>query len=321
MAYLTQLDIWRFFLLLVWLALLFTSTAGIDEVDEKLHEDDEIQRIDTKLVNVTKMEAFLYFWESQEVKVRVRGGQILTDIGAISEWIGCGESSSWYADSEAYSRIPTEEDYSILFEAYRYAMSKRPKAERTSRPAPVQQYTPNAFSVGVEVRSIPEIGRGIFATQDILKGTLISRPINALEFYTEESFRDFVVYAVSRGSKIICDVFLWMYAVKISPRGYCVCTDADHTSLYNSGDYDLEEWEEEEEEEEYECDAADGSCKWEDEAQTRINVGELKTEEISYGCQEPPVYALRDIQEGEELLMSYSDFSEPEGWSELGIWD
>ena len=38
-----------------------------------------------------------------------------------------------------------------------------------------------------------------------------------------------------------------------------------------------------------------------------------------YGCQDPPMYALRDIKAGEELKMSYDEFSEPEGWEALGI--
>ena len=40
---------------------------------------------------------------------------------------------------------------------------------------------------------------------------------------------------------------------------------------------------------------------------------------LYYGCQDPPMYALRDIKAGEELKMSYDEFSEPEGWEALGI--
>jgi len=303
---------------LVWLSLLFISAVGLETIEEH-HKDEKVQRFDTTLVNMTKMKAFQDFWESSDAKLQYEG-RIFTHIDAISDWIGCEKWGDTIVDAEAYTQLPTAEDYSILFEAYRYAMSNRPKQEQIARPAPVHEYNPDVFSVEVEVRSIPHTGRGLFAAQDISRGTLISRPVNALEFYTEESFRDFVVYVLSRGSKFICDVFLWIYVVKKSPTEYCVCIEADHTSLYNDGDWDAEEDPEKIElkEEEYECDTAEGTCKRTDRVLSDVNVGQLQ---FTYGCQEPPVYALRDIQEGEELLMSYSDFSEPEGWSELGIWD
>jgi len=38
-----------------------------------------------------------------------------------------------------------------------------------------------------------------------------------------------------------------------------------------------------------------------------------------YGCEDGPIYALRDIKSGEELRMEYTDFSEPEGWEAMGL--
>lgn len=139
-----------------------------------------------------------------------------------------------------------------------------------------------------------------------------------------------MAYAVSRDSKIICDTLLWMYSVEIAPYEYSLCVDADDNSLYNSGEWyddewDDDDWDEEELEDdsEYDCDGTERDCELEDveTTQTMINVGQNHSTLSStfYGCQGTPLYALRDIKAGEELLMSYSDFSEPDGWMELGL--
>lgn len=231
---------------------------------------------------------------------------------------------------------------------------------------------------------MPHIGRGIFAKEDIRKGTLVSVPANAIEFYNKEIYRDFVAYSYSKGSEIICDTMLWMYAARKTPDDYIICLDADDSSLINDGtwyrddddddtnddddddnnddtndddnyddddddDYDGTDKEDEdlneddgadEEENDEELNKGGGSDKNEneggteedgegggdeDEDQTIINVGQYivpratdETKRTIYGCQGPPAYALRDIRAGEELLMTYSDFSEAHGFIEMG---
>lgn len=299
---------WRLFLAF-WCSVLFVSTVFGKANDEKKHKK-------------IKTNDFLKFWDSRKATI-LWYGRNLTNTGTIFKYMGCDQADGYtIEDPEAYSMIPTDEDYSLLVEAYRYAMDRRPQHEQEILPPPVQVYIPNAFQVKVQVLPIPHVGRGIFALQDIKKGTLVSNPTNAMEFYSRDSYRDFVVYANSKNSKIICDSLLWMYAAQCSPNQYCVCLDADATSLINNGVdcYTDDEYDEHEDG----CDAKEGDCRWEDMPQTKINIGQYEVvsegqERTLYGCQEPPIYALRDITAGEELIMSYDDFSEPEGFWNLGL--
>lgn len=241
------------------------------------------------------------------------------------------------------------------------------KQQEPSQPS-ISEYNPNVFSVPVEVRAIPHIGRGIFATEDISEGTMIYKPTNAAEFSSNDSIRDFLAYLIRQKFKFACDSLMWSYSVMASPPNknkqddYIVCIDIDDSSLFNSyfwddGDddddddsYDDDSYDEDEDDPVLEIkkkeelkndddsanrnDDDDDDDDYEyvngdddDEDEKKLNVGQrvftystyYGEERTLYGCQDPPMYALRDIKAGEELLMDYSNFSEPEGFKELGI--
>lgn len=122
-----------------------------------------------------------------------------------------------------------------------------------------------------------------------------------------------------------------------NPYGdYLLCLDLDHASLMNQPeDYWYEEDEtaaaadEKEEEDDYydetEVDTVgdtgdDGSHHGTPKVTTVrkpqvANAGQLTQERNDTGI----LYALRDIQAGEELVINYGEFVEPEGWPVLGF--
>lgn len=267
---------------------------------------------------VVRRKAFLEFWASDASRV-----QQLTSTQRVMDWLECDATDlDSIDDAEAYQRVPTDEDYRLLVEAYVHSMTT---AATTDRPPSVASYDPGVFRVPVEVRSVPHVGRGVYAREDIPEGTLVNRPTNAMEFYSHENYRDFLAYLVEKGSAVVCDTFLWMYATRKSPKpdDWIICIDADHSSLTNSG-----EWHFDDDDDDYyylhyyiDENGEDAELAFFEE----INIGQYikatneSGERVLYGCQDPPVYAYRDIEAGEELLQSYGDFAESQGFSSLGI--
>mmetsp|Transcript_1863 Transcript_1863/g.2125 ORF Transcript_1863/g.2125 Transcript_1863/m.2125 type:complete len:254 (+) Transcript_1863:456-1217(+) len=236
------------------------------------------------------------------------------------------ENRNMKTSTSRYDVIPNEKDYKLMVEAYKYSMKKNiydnnnnddddDERRNMAHTITVTEYNPNSFLVPVEVRMIsPSIGRGVFALEDISKGTLIWRPSNAAEFPTKETYRDFFVYLIQQDATHLgCDVLIWAYTTRINKNKYIACADFDPSSLINSADgvgVDEDDYDYNDDMDEYEYENA--------------NIGELDNnvhgeERTVYGCQVGSIYALRNIKAGEELRMSYSDFVELDGWEEMGI--
>jgi len=299
-----------------------------------------------------RLHAFYEFFE--EASWEEEEDDWATSTGHMMTYMQCDEKDDddRLQDAEAYTAIPTVADYSLLVEAYLWAMDKN-RDDAWWAPS-VTAYTPGIFEAPVEVRSTPYVGRGVFATEDIPKGALVvAKPKNEIEFYSREIYRDFVAYSHAKRSNIICDSMIWMYgALKTPEFDYIICLDADDSSLVNSGEWHLEEEKEEvenddeeeekveeekveEEEEDDDEDEEDDDDDEDEDGETeetneaaavqrelkegsKINIGQYIYSRTIYGCQDPPMYALRDIKAGEELLMSYDDFSYPEAFWEMG---
>ena len=64
--------------------------------------------------------------------------------------------------------------------------------------------TQSGFQVNVEVKQTPGAGRGVFAAQDIAKGTRIwSNRVQSAQFITGESYRHFLD---AMGNDLVCDL-------------------------------------------------------------------------------------------------------------------
>jgi len=229
--------------------------------------------------DVASMEAFLKFWEAGAARTARKTNpnppllkkftleMSPIDFDLIRSFLGCDEASDeqgsdWKIDDpEAFKQIPipTDADFSLFVESYVVATKQQHERHRQGssssnsnsknyseseqsrllRPPSVLSYDPNVFVVPIEVLSIPRFGRGVFATEDIAKGTLVMEPKNVMEFYEKETYRDFLAHMVFKNSAFLCDHIKWMWGAQKSPASddYVVCMSADSTSLINTGVY------------------------------------------------------------------------------------
>jgi hypothetical protein len=166
--------------------------------------------------------------------------------------------------------------------------------ERSSLPP---HFTKNGYHVPIEIK-LGELGRGVFATQPIQKGTLIWKSTNTAEFRRAQDYRDFLR---TLPQPLACDVLIWAYVRMISPedpRQMMVCADLDEGSFVNHG-------------------------RKEANMELGINgrglLADEEDEELTwYGC-DLEFYASRDIQAGEEIRANYNRFIEIHGWRNMGL--
>ena len=62
------------------------------------------------------------------------------------------------------------------------------------------------------------------------------------------------------------------------------------------------------------------NSSWEDNVENNLgfNCDRVKAMRLKDSCFHY-LFALRNIEEGEELLVSYGDFADPDGWSLFGM--
>ena len=137
--------------------------------------------------------------------------------------------------------------------------------------------------VGLEVRQADEKGRGIFATSRIDRGTRWRDSYTRTAiFYDPDHYRKFIL---GLEVDMACDVLQWAYGEE-GPR---IAVDLDEATMCNDGG-----WE------------AEGG-----------NVG-CDEDDPAMDC-ERYMYAIRDIELGEEILCEYSQFSHPSSWKDMGL--
>jgi len=225
---------------------------------------------------------------------------------------------TWKIFNTIYNRIIAEEDESKENEE-----EDAQNSSSSSSPIP-STYTTNGFQYPIEIKLDPVVGRGVYALQDIPKGSLLYISKNTATFYQGQTFRNFL-HALP--NQLACDVMIWSYARLVSydtyydDQPYMICTDLDEGSFVNSAndkedlnvalgneqgvllvsnydDYDTDN--------ENENDNANEASPPEEQ------------EKLWYGC-EMKFYASRDIRQGEEIRVDYGDFAETDGWRYLGL--
>jgi hypothetical protein len=163
----------------------------------------------------------------------------------------------------------------------------------------------SGFNVDVIDRQHKKHGRSVWAQQDVEKGTLVWDSNGQTTCFPEAyQWRQFIL---SLPRYLVCDGLAFSYmAVKFEEtqekdeygtmttkreEKVMVCTDTDEGAFMNSGEYDGHS----------------------------ANVGCPKgfsKKECEYGLK---MYALRDIEKGEEILCNYDSFWVPKGWKSLGL--
>lgn len=147
----------------------------------------------------------------------------------------------------------------------------------------------NSIKVPFTVKHVEGKGRGIFAKQNIAKGSLVFSALDGghLHFETGDQFRRFLG-ALTREQS--CEVLqcsaVENHGTKEDPRsGALITADLDYGCFVNS------------------CNTP---------------------EEVNAGCIEGRDcinndYALRDIKAGEEIIMNYGDYALTQGWAWFGL--
>ena len=160
------------------------------------------------------------------------------------------------------------------------------------------------------------VGRGVFAAVPIAKDTLVwTAETNSARFTTGAQFRQFLL---SIPTDLACDVLIW---------SYCQYIDDD-----DGGGGDDEKEEDSKWKLAIQCDLDDGSfvntgddTVYENYEEDDFEDGELGAANIGYPehlrdlYEGENLYALRDIEAGEQILVNYGEFAVPEGWEEFGL--
>lgn len=139
----------------------------------------------------------------------------------------------------------------------------------------------SGFKVPVEVRYAPNKGRGVFASEFIPKGELVwSAANNVVMFSDGQSYEEFLD-AIPQD--LACDVLQWAYVEEYEDEDY-ICCDLDHGSIINS-------------------------VYSEDDV---LNLGCIQEDHKMVDCT-PLLFALEDIEKGDEFLCDYDSFEVEDG--------
>ena len=176
----------------------------------------------------------------------------------------------------------------------------------------------NGFAVPYYVDQSPGRGRGLFASRDIPKGSLIWTASRTAEFEDAESYRNFLL---TIPADLACDVMMWAYV------SYGSETDGESENINDEEeeeDYVDSEDEDEDDEEDYESSLKimldldecsfcnDGGKKrnmdWDEEAAA------LYPDNSDWRT-----FAVKDVKKGDELLCNYSGFFQKDKWAAFGL--
>eukprot|EP00934_Nitzschia_sp_Nitz4_P004607 Nitzschia sp. Nitz4//scaffold98_size77359//76011//76811//NITZ4_005561-RA/size77359-processed-gene-0.27-mRNA-1//1//CDS//3329560796//4597//frame0 len=145
----------------------------------------------------------------------------------------------------------------------------------------------SGFQVAVRV-VLNDKGRAVVAAEPIQTGSVVLLPTYSANFLTPHEFRRFLQ---ALPTYLVCDVMMWAYARLNEEHEPRLCVDLDPSSLLNGGDKKKD-----------------------------VNLIPAKGSERFAEC-DLELVAMRDIAEGEELLIDY-DFSEGHvAWGWIGMND
>jgi len=178
----------------------------------------------------------------------------------------------------------------------------------------------SGFQIPFTVRQNPTSGRGVYATEDIKKGTRLwtSRTQGAM-FYTGDEYRAFLN---ALRADLICDLLIWCYPTfyHLTPDNVDVSDEegksAPDEDMDKDGYYD-----EKGARLVIACDLDEGSF---------VNHA-VNHDELTFGCDAEAAleypgegcmmhsFAVRDINAGEELKADYQAFAEADEWETFGL--
>jgi hypothetical protein len=219
-------------------------------------------------------------------------------------------------DDKDQKNIHKKETWELFNKVYNKILKESNTKQTVSSPIPSTGFITNGYQYDIEIKYNPIFGRGVFALEDISKGSLLYISINTATFLEGQIFRNFL-YTIPK--QFACDVLIWSYVREIKPTEdvlndyndeyyndpkFMICCDLDEGSFINSA-YDENEYN-------MALGTKDDGTFYED------STLEQKKNELWYGCK-MHFYASTDIKKGDEIRADYSDFVEEDGWKYLGL--
>ena len=206
----------------------------------------------------------------------------------------------------SFENIHTDETWQTFNRIYNQVIAETQDNEQLKQESSIPpKFDKNGFQFPIEIKFQPEVGRGVHATTDIPKGSLLYLSTNNGAFYEGQTFRNFLK---ALPSNLACDILIWAFVRWVSLESWVndkhmVCVDLDEGSFINSAndrddDYNM----------------ALGN----DEGKFYFDCTDEEKEWLWEGCK-MKFFASRDIKAGEEIRADYSDFVEYDGWKYLGL--
>ena len=162
--------------------------------------------------------------------------------------------------------------------------------------------TGTSMHVPAVVKIVPGKGRGVFTTAPVSRGQLIWGEEELAVFYNARHFRQFLKQTTR---DMACGVLEWAWVEPDKRQHHggvlSINVSLEPGSLMNQADYYLDE------EGREQTDNLDN-----------LNAG-CVPESAENGDCGGNLYALRDLQADEEILIDYGDFSLPTGWRDFGL--
>ncbi|KAL3922998.1 MAG: hypothetical protein SGILL_001902 [Bacillariaceae sp.] len=186
-------------------------------------------------------------------------------------------------DRDAFNNIPNKRTHwNKYYDAYHAVVD--PNFEKL----PSAEYQEKAWSVPIEVKFSPENGRGVYAKSHIKKGKKVWTAHNAALFANSHQYREFLehLFADAASKQAACDTQAWYDIESKYLEDYTgshdfefmICQSFDEGTLFNE---DLTP------------------------TQSKINLGAVESGKFDNQCGGYYYRATRDIEPGEELLISY----------------
>ena len=227
-----------------------------------------------------------------------------------THWTEFDRTDFWYAFDcpEVFQTprpVPTGATWNYMRETYRAIVGEDASSISTNFTSGV-----GGFRAPVEARLTKNRGRGIFATDDIAKHSLVWRTDYTARFPSSLTYRQ---YLLTLSPDLACEAMPWSYVQRMPTDNETdvlhISMDLDIGALINSGSLFR----------------SDGTFpdtglpagqippEWDEYA----NVGCIEND-MEGGC-ENNYFALRDIYVGEELFVHYANFSNANAWFGFGL--